>query len=632
MMNRPLKFDQEIAAIIDAISAPVVRYRADGALDFTNQTWRDYTGLTGDDLIRHRWGAVHPDDRLMAAEAWRAHVAAGAPFSSELRLQRKDGEYRWHRIDISPLRDGGGQITNWYGVGHDIEDRKCLDRQTRTAEQELRSIIDSIPSLVWQADPKGVVEYYNQRGRDFAGLTSSGKWDWELMVHPDDAVAVSKEWAEKLAQSEPFEIEARIKRFDGQYRWFLFRAEPTIDASGRVLRWYGVNTDIENLKRAEDASRESEQLFRDFSESASDWFWESGPDHCFTQMAAGRPEFKTILHKPPIGQRRWDNAADFDEEPAKWRDHIASLDAHLPFRGFTYRVRLKDGSMMYMGVSGIPRFDAHGQFMGYRGSATDVTAIVRARQSEDALRKAQIELAHVTRVTTLGELSASIAHEINQPLAGVSGNGAACMRWLNRDPPQLAEVRASVQAMMSECTRAGNIISRIRSLAQKGPPEMAPLDLNDVVRESALLVQHTMQKHRVALQLDLSESPLEISGDRVQLQQVVINLIMNGIESMESITDRSRQIALRSESDNGKAIVEVRDSGAGIDPANINQLFDAFFTTKQGGLGMGLSISRSLIEAHKGRLTAETDDEIGAVFRIQIPVAPNQQIESADQK
>lgn len=613
--------ETELAAIIDMISALVVRYGSDGTPDFINQTWHDYTGLTLDDLKRSRWKAVHPEDRAAVAESWQEHFSAGQTFSSQLRLRSVDGNYRWHRIDLNPLRDEHGTIVSWYGVGHDVEDRQLRERLIQAAEQELRSTIDSIPSLVWQADPAGVIQYFNCRWREFAGLQRepSNRWDLQSIVHPDDGERLAAAWRERIAIGEPFELAARMRRCDDEYRRFLLRAEPEIDEFGGVVQWYGVIIDIEDRQRTEDALRDSEQRFRNFSESASDWYWETDSDHRFSYMPLERPEFQFIMEPDRIGLHRWDIAADVADEPAKWQEHMATLDAHLPFRGFTYQVRLKDGSMRYIGSSGIPRFSSDGRFVGYRGGGSDVTAAVRARQSEEALRKAQIELAHVTRATTLGELSASIAHEVNQPLTGISGNGAACLRWLARDPPRLSEARASVHAMMRECNRATSIVSRIRALAQKSPLQMAVLDMDEVVRDSVVLVQHAMLLHRVALVTELSSSPLHILGDRVQLQQVVINLILNGIEAMEEPDDRRQAMAIRSKRDDeGNVIVEFQDSGKGIDPGDMDRLFDAFFTTKKGGLGMGLSISRSIVAAHNGRLSAETA-EVGAIFRIRLP-------------
>jgi signal transduction histidine kinase len=413
-------------------------------------------------------------------------------------------------------------------------------------------------------------------------------------------------------------LEERLRRADGEYRWLLVHCRPLHDETGTIVNWYLVGHDIEDRKQAEDALRESEQRFRDFSDAASDWYWETGPDHRFTFVPDQRTEFGPIA-PDRLGLFRWDMAADLDDEPGKWREHAATLEAHRPFRNFTYRIRLEDGSLMHVAASGIPRFDGHGRFLGYRGGGSDVTALVRTEQAQKALRQARTELSHVTRLMTLGELTTSIAHEVNQPLAGIVGNGSACLKWLERDPPRLDEVRASVEAMIGDCNRAAAIVARIRALAKKVEPRKDAFDINDLLRESALLMQRELRNHAIELKQEYAPNLPSIFGDRIQLQQVVINLIVNAIESMQTVNDRPREILIRSGAADGEKIaVELQDSGTGIDPANAERLFDAFFTTKQNGLGMGLSISRSIIEAHDGRLTA-LNAAGGATFRFALP-------------
>ena len=318
--------------------------------------------------------------------------------------------------------------------------------------------------------------------------------------------------------------------------------------------------------------------------------------------------------------RRWDFATDLDEEPEKWRLHIATLEAHQPFRGFVFRVAADDGSAHYVAASGKPVFDAEGRFLGYRGVGSDVTAAVRAEQAEEALHKTQMELAHVARVTTLGELAASIAHEVNQPLAAIVINGEVGLRWLDREVPDLAEVREALGGMISNGRRASEIIQRLRALSRKTETQKVALDINDAISEVIPLVQQEVLSHRVSLRLDLAPTLPAVLGDRVQLQQVIINLIVNGMEAMAPVTDRPRELVVRSQlDDSGQVLVAVEDSGVGIDPENAKQLFNAFFTTKPSGMGMGLSICRSIIENHGGRLWASRNAGPGATFQFTLP-------------
>ena len=245
----------------------------------------------------------------------------------------------------------------------------------------------------------------------------------------------------------------------------------------------------------------------------------------------------------------------------------------------------------------------------------------KLRASEQRLVDAQMELARVTRVTTLGELTASIAHEVNQPLAGVVANAHACLNWLDRETPNLETARRSLKWVIEDGHRASEVIRRVRTLANKAGFEKVPLDINEVVREVIVLVQRELASHQVSLQIDLAPTELTIMGDRVQLQQVVINLVINGIEAMQSVTDRPRELVIRSRlDDTQQVLVSVTDCGIGISAENADRLFNAFFTTKSSGMGMGLSICRSIMEAHGGRLWATANIPHGATFQFTLPV------------
>jgi signal transduction histidine kinase len=243
------------------------------------------------------------------------------------------------------------------------------------------------------------------------------------------------------------------------------------------------------------------------------------------------------------------------------------------------------------------------------------------REREARILDAQMELARVTRVTTLGELTASIAHEVNQPLAAVVNAAAACRRWLDGATPTLVEQRCAVDWIVNEGNRASEVIRRVRALANKTDIEKVPLDVNDVVREAIALVQRELISQRVSLRMELAPALPMIPGDRVQLQQVIINLVMNGIEAMQSVTDRPRELVVRSGQDEaGQALISVADCGVGIAAENVDRLFNPFFTTKSSGMGMGLSICRSIMEAHGGRLWATANIPHGATFQFTLPV------------
>jgi C4-dicarboxylate-specific signal transduction histidine kinase len=254
------------------------------------------------------------------------------------------------------------------------------------------------------------------------------------------------------------------------------------------------------------------------------------------------------------------------------------------------------------------------------GSVMDVSAI---RLAEHELHKTQTDLAHVMRVTSLGELTASIAHEVNQPLGAVLINAEACQTWLDHEQPNLTEVHAALERIVRDGTRAGEIIRRVRTLARKADTKMAPLNFNEVLSEAMTLVQHELSSSRVALRMEQSSALPVILADKVQLQQVILNLVINGVEAMQSITDRPRELVIRSEQDDAKLVrVTVMDCGVGFSPEIAGQLFNTFFTTKSSGLGMGLSICRSIIELHGGRIWAAPNVPHGATLQFTLPLDP----------
>jgi C4-dicarboxylate-specific signal transduction histidine kinase len=247
----------------------------------------------------------------------------------------------------------------------------------------------------------------------------------------------------------------------------------------------------------------------------------------------------------------------------------------------------------------------------------DVTAI---RHAEEALRQAQAALAHVTRVMTVAEIAASIGHELNQPLSAIVMSGSAGRRLLLADPPKVAEAREAMERIVKDGRRAGDVIDRIRLLLRKGEPKKEPLDLNEVIHETLTLTRHELAQHQIAIQTDLSVNLPRVVGDRVQLQQVLVNLMLNGADAMSAIADRPRLLTLRSRTNgSGGIVMDVADTGIGLAAASRDRMFDAFFSTKPHGLGMGLSISRSIIEAHGGQLWATANDGPGATLHFTIP-------------
>jgi PAS domain S-box-containing protein len=570
---------------------------------------------------------IIPEDRDLFIEMARQAVREKTDFEVNFRVDLPDGQTRYVHTVGHPLVGDDGEALELVGTHVDVTEqyvaKEKLQRafdEIKKSEDRLRLVIDTIPTLVWRAGVDGVPDFLNQPALDYTGiLLEHAATDWPRAFHPDDKKGMLVKWAAIRKSGMAGGLEARLRRVDGEYRWFLFRAEPLRDESGNIVKWYGSSTDIADRKRAEEALRESEQRFRDYAETGSDWLWETTPDHRVISISE---HVNAVGFRPSglSGLFRWDIAADVESEPEKWRQHRAMLDAHLPFRDFEYTLN-GTGSPIYVRTSGKPVHDANGNFLGYRGTGTDITATIRAQRAEEALRETQAELAHVTRITALGELTASIAHEVNQPLAAVIANAEACLRWLDRETPDLAAARRSAEWVISDGTRASEVVRRVRALASKSDIEKVPLDLNTAVRDVIALVQREVSSQRVSLRTELEPALPRILGDRVQLQQVIINLVMNGIEAMQQVTDRPREMVIRSrQCEARQALVSVTDCGVGISAESANRLFNPFFTTKSSGLGMGLSICRSIVEAHGGRLSVSGNEGPGATLQFVLPL------------
>ena len=281
-----------------------------------------------------------------------------------------------------------------------------------------------------------------------------------------------------------------------------------------------------------------------------------------------------------------------------------------------YRVVLPDGTIKFIHAIGHPVFNAAGDLVEYIGTSMDVT---ERRQAEDAVRKAQAELAHIARVSTMGEMAASIAHEVDQPLSGVVINANACLRFLTGAAPNLDEVRDGLQAIARDGRRASDVIGRIRALARRTATEKEPLDINEVIREVVALAEGEARRTRARLRTELAADLPQVLGDRVQLQQVVLNLLLNGLDAMHAVAGRPRELVISTQREASDRVrVAVQDSGSGIDPQLANRIFEAFYTTKRDGMGMGLSISRSIVEQHGGRLWAVPNDGPGTTFHFTV--------------
>jgi PAS domain S-box-containing protein len=543
-----------------------------------------------------------------------------------VRSRGGDGVYRWLQSRALPLRDSNGQIVRWYNLLVDIDERKRAEEALAASERNLRLIIDTIPALVWSARPDGGAEFFNRHYQDFAGLSEeeASGWGWTAAVHPDDVKGVAAAWQLIMASEAPGEAEARLRRHDGEYRWFLFRANPLRDADGRILKWYGINTDIEDRKRAEVDLRRAYDSFADAQRLSHTGNFTADivvDEHVWSEELYRIFEFDPTL---PIRVQAVRDAIHPDDLPSFDAGFAQSLDG-ADF-DLTFRIVTRSGKMKHVRSLAhlVERVADRPLFIG---AIQDVT---ETRLAEEALNRARSELAHVARVTTLSTLTASIAHEVNQPLSGIITNAGTCLRMLDAEPPNVEGARETARRTIRDGHRASEVITRLRALFSKREFTLESLDLNEAILEVIALSKSDLQRSRIVLQSELADDLPTVTGDRIQLQQVILNLLRNASDAMVDVHDRPRQLLVKTDrNDDDRVLVSVRDAGVGLDAQTMDKLFDAFYTTKSDGMGIGLSISRSIIERHRGRLWAEPNEGPGATFRLMIPCAGQGALETA---
>ena len=490
----------------------------------------------------------------------------------------------------------------------------------------------------WAWDPRNQkVLYCSEEMFRIHGLDSQehspSRKNFRQRIHPDDRKSLDERFTRVVNEKVGSFDEYRVVLPDGTVRHVNSSGHPALDVNGELIEFIGTATDVTERKRAEEALRESEAKFSDYAATASDWLWEIDPDYKFTLLT------ENAFHSDPadrIATLCWDHALDLETEPEKWRLLVGTLDSRKPFHKFVYCSKDGKGSPMYVKASGKPVFNANGEFRGYRGTGTDVTAIMRAQQAEASLRKAeaeareseqryrkaQLELAHANRVATIGQLTASIAHEVNQPITAAVTYALAARRWLNAEPPSFHEVDDALSLIVKEGNRAGDVVGRIRALIKKAPVRKDAVAINDAILEVIAFTRTEAANNSVLVRAQLTEDLPHVQGDRVQLQQVLLNLIINAIEAMRDVGEEERELLISSRNEPNGVSVEVRDSGPGFAPAALDRVFEAFYTTKSSGLGLGLSICRSIIEAHNGKLSASPNVPRGAIFRFIAPAHP----------
>ncbi|QEX16815.1 hypothetical protein FRZ44_21100 [Hypericibacter terrae] len=559
---------------------------------------------------------THPDDRALVQETLDRAQREGTAFDIEHRALMPDGAVKHLRVIGRAVATESGAL-EFAGAVMDITARKRSEEALRRSEAYLAAAqrLSRTGSWAWNATTRELTHWSQEQYRIHGLDPKNGVPSWEdarQHIHPEDRAGFVDSIERAVREATDCELDYRSVLPDGTVRYIHTAAHPVFDGAGNLVEFVGTDMDTTDRKRAE-------ILIGQVFEKSPDGVAIIGRDYRYRRVN-------------PIYERNWKIPAerfigmlqaDLTGKETFERTIKPHLDRCFAGEEVGYREWFSNKfGRRFMAVSYSPLWLGSDRVEAALVISRDLTEHMVATES---LHEAQAALAHVNRVMLLGEMVASIAHEVNQPIAAVVANAGAGLLWLGAPSPNLEEAREALESIVNNGKRAGDVIGRIRSLVKKTPPSRDALDINETIFEVVRLARSDLQKNRVVLQTHLSSGLPPVRADRVQVQQVIFNLLANAVEAMGNVDDRTREIVVRSgRSDADDVLIDVRDSGPGFDPANLTRLFQSFYTTKPNGMGMGLAISRSIVEAHGGRLWATPNEPHGAVFCFTLPIAADE--------
>jgi PAS domain S-box-containing protein len=620
--------ERELRLIVDTIPGMVAVFSASGELEAVNDQVLQYFG---GGLERQKdWdtnGHVHPEDNLRVVETFTRSIAAGEPFELENRARRHDGAYRWFHSRVTPLKDANGRVVRWYNLLIDIDDRKRAETELRQAQYFLTEAqrLSQTGSFTW--DPSIDEEKWSEEIYRIFDLDPATEVKLPLirqLVHPEDLPLLEATIERGMAGLD-MDITARIVTPRGVTKHVHVIAHRMEHVADRPV-FVGAIQDVTHMRLSENALKGREAELK-----RSEAFLAEGQRLSSTGTFLWYPDSNEMTFSEELYRiHEIDPGLPMDSALHMSRTHpddvplVYATATRFQREGgviiYESRLRMPDGRIKHVSTFGREIVDQDGR-RACLGVCQDLTA---KKLAEEALNKARTELAHVARVSALGELTASIAHEVNQPLAGIMTNADICLQMLAIDPPDIDEVRATAQRTLRDGARASEVIKRLRAMFSRKEPTSEPVDLCGAAREVLALSAGQLQAARVSVRTEFPDDLPTVLGDRIQLQQVILNLVLNAADAMRQVEQTRRSLLLAAAPDRNEQIVfSVRDVGVGLGAGNSEKVFETFYTTKPEGMGIGLSVSRSIVERHGGSLWASSnEDGPGATFRFAIPCAP----------
>src|SRR5712671_6926302 len=601
--------EYKLRQIIDTVPSLVWAVEPDGENTYANRRILDYIGAPYEDFRNSGWQRfVQPDDLPETLKAFQHAIETETSYETVHRVRRADGEFRWHHTRGDPQRDRDGRIIQWYGLAVDIDDARKAEDRLRRSEAYLAEAqrISHTGSYAFSPVTRQLLYWSEECYRIWGFDPVQGLPDREIAaqrIHPDDRERVYKETQEARRQKRDFTLEFRIVLPDGTVKYLECDEHHLFSARGGLVEAMGTNVDVTERKRAEDTLRRGEAWLAQAQKLShtGTWVLDGATRHfLYWSDESYRIWGLDPLKGLPTRDDMWERIHPDDRERV-WGEVQEALREKSDFLA-EFRILLPDGTVKWLEANTHHEFSPLGALLEVVCTNIDVTERNRAQDERERLGQLEADLAHINRLSMMGELAASLSHEILHPIATARNNARAGMRFLEMSPPNLSEVKEALGCVVRDADRAKDIVGRIRSQIKRAPPQKERFDLHEAINEVIVMVRSAIAKDAISVNTRLMDGLVPVQGDRVQLQQVLVNLILNAVEAMSSVEDGARELSIRTEqSHTGGVLVAVHDSGPGIDSVNLERIFEPFYTTKTSGIGMGLSICQTIIHGHGDR-------------------------------